>query len=73
MIQSMTSFGYFSKSNRDLSIDLEIRSLNSKVFDFNYRGPSYLIKYENDFRKILKKKLLRGKIELIININFNSS
>ena len=42
----MTAFGYYSKSLKEILLEIEIRSLNSKFFDFNYKGPSYLYAYE---------------------------
>ena len=73
MIQSMTAFGYYSKSIKDILLEIEIRSLNSKFFDFNYKGPSYLYVQEKETRNIIKKKLSRGKIDLIIKINYNNN
>ena len=73
MIQSMTAFGYYTKSLKDILLEIEIRSLNSKFFDFNYKGPSYLYVHEKETRNIIKKKLSRGKIDLIIKINYNNS
>ena len=69
----MTAFGYYSKSLKDILLEIEIRSLNSKFFDFNYKGPSYLYVYEKETRNIIKKKLSRGKIDLIIKINYNNN
>ena len=69
----MTAFGYYSNSLKDILLEIEIRSLNSKFFDFNYKGPSYLYVYEKETRNIIKKKLSRGKIDLIIKINYNNN
>ena len=73
MIQSMTAFGYYSKSIKDILLEIEIRSLNSKFFDFNYKGPSYLYVYEKEIRNVIKKKLFRGKTDLVIKINYNNN
>jgi len=73
MIQSMTAFGYYSKSLKDILLEIEIRSLNSKFFDFNYKGPSYLYVYEKEIRNVIKKKLFRGKTDLVIKINYNNN
>ena len=69
----MTAFGYYSKSIKDILLEIEIRSLNSKFFYFNYKGPSYLYVHEKETRNIIKKKLSRGKIDLIIKINYNNN
>ncbi|MEC7878237.1 MAG: YicC/YloC family endoribonuclease [Bacteroidota bacterium] len=73
MIQSMTAFGYYTKSLKDILLEIEIRSLNSKFFDFNYKGPSYLYVYEKEIRNVIKKKLFRGKTDLVIKINYNNN
>ena len=69
----MTAFGYYSKSLKDIILEIEIRSLNSKFFDFNYKGPSYLYIYEKEIRNVIKKKLFRGKTDLVIKINYNNN
>ena len=69
----MTAFGYYSKSIKDILLEIEIRSLNSKFFDFNYKGPSYLYVYEKEIRNVIKKKLFRGKTDLVIKINYNNN
>ena len=69
----MTSFGYYSKSLKEMLLEIEIRSLNSKFFDFNYKGPSYLYVYEKEIRNVIKKKLFRGKTDLVIKINYNNN
>tara|TARA_B100000963_G_C22571434_1_gene646286 strand:+ start:158 stop:1051 length:894 start_codon:yes stop_codon:yes gene_type:complete len=46
---------------------VEIKSVNSKILDLNIRFPHFLKAYENDLRKEISNKLLRGKIELNIN------
>ena len=70
MIKSMTGFGYSSISKKKYSIDIEIKTLNSKYFDFNYRCNEDLGKVETDIRSISKKILERGKIDVNINIKF---
>jgi len=70
MIKSMTGFGYSSISKKKYSIDIEIKSLNSKYFDLNYKCNEDLGKVETDIRSISKKILERGKIDININIKF---
>ena len=70
MIKSMTGFGYSSISKKKYSIDVEIKSLNSKYFDLSYRCNEDLGKVESEIRSISKKILERGKVELNINIKY---
>ena len=70
MIKSMTGFGYSSLSKKKYSIDIEIKSLNSKYFDLNYRCNEDLGKVETEIRSISKKILERGKVDININIKY---
>ena len=70
MIKSMTGFGYSSISKKKYSIDIEIKTLNSKYFDLNYKCNEDLGKVETDIRSISKKILERGKIDVNIDIKF---
>ncbi len=68
MVQSMTSYGRHSISKKYYSIETEIKSLNSKFFDFNIKNSPQIKLDENKIRSILKKKLTRGKIDVTISI-----
>ena len=64
----MTGYGFISKEIKGNIIEIEIKSLNSKVFDYSFKIPKQLLKYENHLRSELKKKLIRGKIDVSIII-----
>jgi len=69
MIKSMTGFGKFTKDNTEKSIQVEIRSLNSKNADISLRMPSAYRAYELDLRNELSKLLERGKIDLSVYVD----
>lgn len=71
MIMSMTGFGKTEVKWEDKSLNIEIRSLNSKNADINLRTPSYLREIDTEIRKRIAQKLHRGKIDLNIFIEFN--
>ena len=71
MITSMTGFGKTEAQWEDKSLNIEIRSLNSKSADINIRTPTYLREIDTEIRKRIAKKLHRGKIDLNIFIEFN--
>ena len=71
MIMSMTGFGKTKAQWEDKSLNIEIRSLNSKNADINLRTPSYLREIDTEIRKRIAQKLHRGKIDLNIFIEFN--
>tara|TARA_B100001109_G_scaffold222819_1_gene194915 strand:+ start:65 stop:940 length:876 start_codon:yes stop_codon:yes gene_type:complete len=67
MIKSMTGYASETFIINSTKFVVEIKSVNSKILDLNIRFPHFLKSYENDLRKELSKKLLRGKIELNIH------
>ncbi len=68
MIKSMTGFGKFSKEFGDKTINVEIRSLNSKNADISLRLSSTYRAFELDLRNELTKQLERGKIDLSVYV-----
>jgi len=68
MFKSMTGYGKHNLTNDIYDIEIEIKSLNSKYFDFRFysaREYSYL---ESFVSKIIKETIGRGSIECRINI-----
>ena len=68
MIRSMTGFGKATAEVNDKTINVEIRSLNSKGADISLRIPSGLRNFELELRNDISKQLERGKIDLSIYI-----
>ena len=68
MIKSMTGFGKASQELSDKTINIEIRSLNSKSADISLRLSSGLRNYELELRNEISKQLERGKIDLSVFI-----
>jgi len=66
MINSMTGYSFTSKVINGVTIEIEIKSLNSKFFDYNIKIPKLYLRYENKIRIALKEKLIRGKIDINI-------
>ncbi len=73
MLKSMTGFGKHSLSVANKKINLEIRTLNSKQFDINIRVPMNYKDKELDIRTLVSKYLIRGKIDVFINIEQDAS
>ena len=68
MLQSMTGFGKATLKERDFQITVEIRSINSKQFDFALKLPSDLKEKENEIRQLVMNELVRGKIDCTIGL-----
>ena len=65
----MTGYGSYNLSKGDFFIEIEIKSVNSKFFDFNYRSNYNDKSLENKIRNYCKLHLNRGKIDIKIDIN----
>lgn len=71
-LKSMTGYGSANFDNEDVSLSIEIRTVNSKYLDISYRTPSAYIKLENDFSNLIKSKLKRSRLDLIIQRRIKS-
>ena len=69
MIISMTGFGKSETKFQRKKLNVEIRSLNSKNIDLNFRIPYKYREIESKIRTKINGKLSRGKIDLLINID----
>jgi uncharacterized protein (TIGR00255 family) len=67
MIKSMTGFGRAAIENENLSVRVEVKSLNSKFFDQYIKLGNTFADKEIDVKNLLTQQLERGKISLTIN------
>jgi len=68
----MTGFGRSEYSGRQFLIKCEIKTLNSKFFDFSAKIPKELNEKETDIRTMVSETLKRGKIMLTLEIDTDS-
>lgn len=68
MILSMTGFGRSGRTLGPKELSIELRALNSRYLDLNLRLPAELRNAEPEIRQMLTRTLIRGKIDLLINI-----
>ena len=68
MIHSMTGYGKSVLQLPTKKVTIEVKSLNSKSLDLNARIPSLYKAKELSIRKLLAKKLNRGKVDFSIYI-----
>ncbi|MBC8172427.1 MAG: YicC family protein [Chitinophagales bacterium] len=71
MVLSMTGYGRKTFELNGKNIVIEIKSLNSKAFDLNLRLPNLFREGEVNIRNIISRRILRGKIDCIINFENN--
>ena len=67
MILSMTGFGKAEVKLKQLYLNIEIRSLNSKFLDLNIKTPSIFKEMDLSIRSIIKDEVKRGKVELTLH------
>ncbi len=67
MLRSMTGYGIGKAEHNGHVITVEIRSVNNRFFDVNFRLPRALVRYESELREIIRKRLQRGRISFFIN------
>ncbi len=65
----MTGYGFKRVEINDETIEIEIKSLNSKYFDIQNQIPKELNNKEIHIINLLKKNLTRGKVNLSISVN----
>lgn len=68
MLHSMTGFGKSVKEIPGKKVTVEVKSLNSKQADIAARIPSSLRSHELALRSALAEALVRGKIDLTVNV-----
>lgn len=67
MLQSMTGYGNAITEVAGKRLTLEIRSLNGKQFDVNFRAPLAYKSEEMKLRKTLSNALKRGKVDVYLS------
>lgn len=70
MIHSMTGYGKASISIANTTIQIELKSLNSKSIDMRTRLPRDIQDMDLPLRKVVSERLLRGKIDLNVELNY---
>lgn len=68
MISSMTGYGKGSVSKGDLTIETEIKSVNSRYLDLSLRLPKFLLSKEFEVREKIKSRIRRGKVYVSVAV-----
>ncbi len=72
MIVSMTGYGRVEKKYSNFDLIIELKSLNSRYLDIHTKFHDSVYKYENDIIALIRKRCVRGKFYILINIKENS-
>jgi uncharacterized protein (TIGR00255 family) len=72
MIKSMTGYGKGQATAGDISLSVEIKSVNHRYGDISVKAPRFLLGHEAAIKKRVGERLKRGKIDVFINIENNT-
>lgn len=73
MPRSMTGFGRAEYSENGLTVSVEIKSVNHRFFEFSSRYPRNCQFLEDTLKKTVASRVSRGKVDLSLNIQNESS
>src|SRR5665648_511660 len=66
-VSSMTGFGKGEHNNDKIKFVVEIKTINNRYNDINIKIPKYIRSFEENIRRIIKKRISRGRIDVIIS------
>lgn len=72
MIKSMTGYGKASYKDDNLTIHMEIKSVNHRYLDISVRMPQVFLEYEDQLRQAIRALIKRGKVDLYVTIESES-
>ncbi len=73
MLRSMTGFGHSEITENDITITVEIKTVNHRYSDIFLRIPKQLSSFEERIRSLINGKIQRGKVDVYINYDNKSA
>ncbi|MFH1824043.1 MAG: YicC/YloC family endoribonuclease [Candidatus Firestonebacteria bacterium] len=71
-MKSMTGFGNGFFNLKGVRYTVEIKSVNHKYFDANFKMPDSLIHYQDKVKGVIRNKITRGYLDVVIFVDCNS-
>ena len=68
MIYSMTGYGKAIATIKNCTYEIEVKSLNNRFVEVSLKLPSNLYSREYEIRETIRKKIRRGKLLLVVNL-----
>lgn len=65
-MRSMTGYGTSKLQQKDLSIEVSIRSVNGRFLDTRFHLPREFVPFEADLKKLLNQTILRGTVDVFV-------
>ncbi len=73
MISSMTGYGKGVAGNDNFSVEVELKSVNSRFLDIYLKLPNSLMSKEYEIREMIKNSVSRGKLSVILQLKNTGS
>lgn len=67
MLKSMTGFGVASESSKKLQIQVTVKVVNGRFFEFRPHMPRVYQPFESEIKKIVAQTISRGTVDLYVN------
>jgi uncharacterized protein (TIGR00255 family) len=69
-MQSMTGFGHSETTVGNLTLSVDVKSVNGRFLDINVRLPRELVAVEPEIRAEIQNRLSRGRVDLTITTSY---
>lgn len=67
-VYSMTGYGRGMYAGENLRLKIELRSLNNRYLDINFRMPKLLFALEDKMRSAISSSIERGKVDIYVDL-----
>ena len=67
-MQSMTGYGRAEYNEGGISLVVEVKTVNNRYLDVSPRYPRSFMRFEDMMRKLVAKKLSRGRVDLSVSL-----
>jgi uncharacterized protein (TIGR00255 family) len=64
----MTGYGRSQVSNKGITVTIELRTVNNRFLEVTARLPRSLSLRENEIKELVRRKAVRGKVNLLVGI-----
>lgn len=68
MIVSMTGFGRGKKENENISVTVEMKSVNHRFCEISIRMPRQWMMFEDKIKRVITEHIARGRVEVFVTI-----
>lgn len=65
-MKSMTGYGEAARQRKGAKVLVQIRSLNHRHLDIQFRAPREYLPVEEEIRKLIRQRISRGRVELFV-------